>query len=110
MTEKLNWKQMFFHRPVSRSKTGGENDSIHFAIIEASRKSILDNGTRISRLASGDGEAGIIKSRRRFKLVTEHKPIEEFMNKKDSGTPMIRRRFERFNRFDFSIHYKPGIR
>jgi hypothetical protein len=46
---------------------------------------------------------------KRFILVTDHKAIEELKRKREFGFSRIQRWFERFEKFDFEIKYRPGL-
>jgi hypothetical protein len=43
-----------------------------------------------------------------FDLVTDHKAIEEIKKKKDFGSAKMHRWFDRLERFQFKVKYKPG--
>lgn len=43
-----------------------------------------------------------------FDLTTDHKAVEEIKRKKEFGSARIKRRFERLERFQYKVIYKPG--
>lgn len=45
---------------------------------------------------------------KKFRVITDHKPLEAFIEKNNFGTKRIQRWFEKIARFEFSIEYRPG--